>query len=73
MFVACVVGLGTGLLFKPLSLIPILAVYCLASIAVPLLFDGLPSRPLGHLALDVVLVNVGYLAGAAISRLLFRG
>ena len=69
MVLACVVGFSTGLLFKPLSLIPVLAGYCFLRFALPVFGDGIEAPSFTNLAIDIVLINVAYLAGALLLRL----
>ena len=69
MVLACVVGFSTGLLFKPLSLIPVLAGYCFLRFVLPVFGDGIEAPSFTNLAIDIVLINVAYLAGALLLRL----
>ena len=73
MILACLLGLGTGLLFKPLTLVPIIVAYCAISLTLPLLDANLGAPLLGTLLIKLVLLNLGYLAGAFLGRILPRG
>lgn len=72
MILACLLGLGTGLLFKPLTLVPIIVAYCAISLTLPLLAADLEAPLLTTLLINLVLLNLGYLAGALLSRILPR-
>ncbi|CAD7052422.1 hypothetical protein RHAB21_04445 [Pseudorhizobium halotolerans] len=72
MILACLLGLGTGLLFKPLTLVPIIVAYCAISLTLPLLAADLEAPLLTTLLTNLVLLNLGYLAGALLSRILPR-
>ena len=72
MILACLLGLGIGLLFKPLTLVPIIVAYCAISLTLPLLAADIEAPLLTTLLINLVLLNLGYLAGALLSRILPR-
>ncbi len=72
MIVAGLVGFGAGLLFRPLSLVPIIAGYCAFHFILPMVFTGLTTSTIVTLIIDIICINLGYLAGAGLSRAVAR-
>ncbi|MCB5204679.1 hypothetical protein LH464_19620 [Neorhizobium sp. T786] len=71
MIVACLLGSAAGFLLKPLSLVPIAVAYAVIVLAIPTVYSGLTRPSFGELVMALITLNLGYLAGAWLRKLLY--
>ena len=70
MVVACLVGGIAGLIFRPLFLVPVVLVYLIIQIMPFHWHAGQAHLSILQLCLEVIGLNVGYLGGALLRRIL---
>jgi hypothetical protein len=69
MVVACLVGGVAGLIFRPLFLVPVVIIYGVIQLTLSGLPQTLPHLSILHFGLEVIGLNIGYLAGALLRRM----
>ncbi len=69
MVVACLVGGIAGLIFRPLFLVPVVIIYGVIQLTLWGSPQTAPHLSVLYFGLEVISLNIGYLAGALLRRM----